>query len=178
MPTKVYECLIRAPLDKVWAFHTNADAIKLLTPPEYRLQVLSKDTSIRNGAVHNYKSKPTVFPVTWSAHIEDVKDRRSFRDRALKSPFKKWDHLHEFIDAEGDTIVRDTVDYQWKWGPFGALAHAVAMEEKIDKLFHYRHKTARHMLETTTAVINDELIGSHDHYESDMDVPESSEANA
>ena len=169
MPTKVYECLIRAPLDKVWAFHTNADAIKLLTPPEYNLKVLSKDTSVRNGAVHNYKSKPTVFPVTWSAHIEDLKDHRSFKDRALKSPFKKWECLHEFVDAEGETVVRETVSYEWKWGPVGALVHAVAMEEKIDNFFRYRQKTARHMLETTSAVFNDELIGSHDHYESDIE---------
>lgn len=166
MVTKVYETRILAPVQKVWDFHSSADALKILTPPGQEVTLLSKDNAVRDGAIHIIQTKKFGLKIVWKAKIHGVRPPHEFTDTAIKSPFKSWTHRHEFIDAEGDTILRDTVTYTPPGGPLRKLVNTMMIEEEIDKLFKYRHRVTKEMNETTAAVINPELIGKEGaHYE-------------
>jgi len=80
--------------------------------------------------------------VTWSARhfgirfrmtsiVFDVDRPRRFRDRQTKGPFGSFLHTHEFSDAEGGTLMRDTIEFHSPFGPLGRLVDAAVMRRHL-----------------------------------------------
>lgn len=159
MVRKVYESRIEAPVEKVWAFHSSAEALKILTPPWQEVRLVSTDNTVREGALHVLETRKFGLKLLWKARISEVTPPSGFRDTAEKSPFKRWTHRHDFLDEEGMTILRDTVEYEPPGWIFGGMLNALFIEEDIDKLFKYRHQMTKQFLETTPLVLNPDLIG-------------------
>ena len=170
MPTKVYETRIKAPVQSLWDFHASATALRILTPPDQEMQLVSKDLSVREGAIHEFKTKQYGLWITWKARITKVNAPHGFTDTAIKSPFKSWVHHHDFIDEDGYCILRDTIHYEMRAGAIGKLVNSMSVEEKIDKMFKFRHRTTKSHLETTKAAVNTELFEKTDKYVSDFDL--------
>ncbi len=170
MRTKVYDTRIQAPVEEVWEFYTAANAAKLLTPPEAHLELEGPPHGITLGAVLSFTTKTGTAKRHWTLRVDHVERGRSFRLVALKSPFKSWTHTVMLFDEQGDTLVEEKVEYQWKSGPVGAIANQVSTEEKLDHFFKHRGRTARHLMESSAVVINEDLIGSSHEYVSDMDL--------
>ena len=147
MPTKQFETLIAADLQAVWNFHSSARALDELTPPGRKMRWVSKDLTVREGAVHEFQVKLGPFWVTWKAELSGVVPPHAFVDTALESPFKSWTHRHEFIARPNGTVVRDTVRYVPPFGIVGALANWLFLSKDIDRLFAYRHRATSTALE-------------------------------
>lgn len=173
MPTKVYETHIKAPVQKLWEFHQHPDALKILTPPEQQIQWVTKANILKDGAVHEFKTKQFGLWIGWKARITNVREPYGFTDTAEKSPFKSWVHHHDFIDNEGFCILKDTIHYDLKAGPIGKMINELTVEEKIDKMFKYRHRTTKAHLETPKAAVNPELFDTTREYVSDVDLANS-----
>ncbi|MDI9638971.1 SRPBCC family protein [Kamptonema cortianum] len=169
MVTKIYEVRLDVPIQRVWDFHNDPNALRVLTPDDIPIQWISQEHKIREGAIHEFKTKQMGLPMRWKAKIHQVEEPYGFRDTALKSPFKSWTHKHEFIDADGQTIVRDTITYTPPGGIFRKLINTLLIEDRLDHLFKYRHTAMHDMIETEPVKINEELIGASDHYASDFD---------
>ncbi len=167
MVTKVYETLIDAPVQQVWDFHSSANALRLLTPPEDHIELISRNLEVREGATHEYRLKKFGRRHLWRARISDVKPPYTFTDTAEHSPFAYWKHVHEFIEDPQGTLVKDTVTYKASGWLFSGLVNALVVEEAVDRLFKYRHMSTHEFIENAQrATINDDLIGrSADHYE-------------
>jgi len=172
MPTKVYETHIKAPVQKLWDFHAHPDALKILTPPEQEMKWISTSLPLRDGAIHEFKTKQFGLWITWKARITNVQIPHGFTDTAVKSPFKSWVHHHDFIDEDGYCILRDTIHYEMKAGPIGKLVNELTVEEKIDSMFKYRHRTTKAHLETPKAAVNPELFDKEQKYVSDFELDE------
>ncbi|MGB3733214.1 SRPBCC family protein [Microbacterium sp.] len=82
--------------------------------------------------------------VTWSARhfgirfrmssiVFDVDRPHRFRDRQTRGPFASFAHTHEFLPADGGTLMRDTIEFRSPFGPLGRL---------VDVLFMRRHLIA------------------------------------
>jgi ligand-binding SRPBCC domain-containing protein len=56
----------------------------------------------------------------------------------VRGPYRRWHHTHEFIEAEGGTLMRDTVEYAIPYGPLGRLAHALLVKRWLRRIFDYR----------------------------------------
>jgi hypothetical protein len=56
-----------------------------------------------------------------------------------------------------------------KAGPIGKLINELSVEETINKMFQYRHRTTKAHLETPKATINSELFDKVKEYVSDLD---------
>lgn len=164
-------------MQSLWDFHASASALRLLTPPEQEIQLISKDLTVREGIVHELKTKQFGLWITWKARITNVNPPHGFTDTAMKSPFKSWVHHHDFIDDEGHCILRDTIHYEMKAGPIGNLVNALSVEEKIDSMFKFRHKVTKSHLETGKAAVNAELFEKADKYVSDFDLDQPASTN-
>ena len=88
--------------------------------------------------------------VTWSARhfgirfrmtsvVFDVDRPRRFRDRQTKGPFGSFLHTHEFLPAEGGTLMRDTIGFRSPFGPLGRLVDAVAMRRHLIRVITERN---------------------------------------
>lgn len=148
MPRLVYETPISAPVEALWEFHSSAEALHILTPPKARIQVMGDSLAVENGAIHRIRVRKNGLPVDWVAEISEVIAPRQFRDTAVKSPFKSWTHLHEFLPHEDGCLLRDTVDYELPFGPLGAIANHLFVRHDLDSMFVYRHDQTKRALES------------------------------
>lgn len=146
MPRKVFELFVAAEIQAVWDFHSSVKALEALTPPDRKLQLISKDLRVAEGAHHVLRVKVGPFWRTWDALISEVDPPRGFRDTAVRCPFKSWTHHHEFISQGGGTLVRDTVEYELPFGPLGQISAGFVAKD-IDRLFAYRHEATKRALE-------------------------------
>lgn len=158
MPKKVFETIVKAPVQQVWDFHNRPDAFRLLTPPEENIQILTKDMTLRKGAIHEFVTKQFGMKVRWKARLTEVTPPNRFIDEAIKSPFKSWKHTHEFEDIEGDTIIRDIIEYEAPGWIFRNLIDQLFINDKINNLIRFRHHNFHDLLESHKAEINDALF--------------------
>jgi ligand-binding SRPBCC domain-containing protein len=172
MPTKVYETRILCPVQKLWDFHSSANALRILTPPDVEIQVVSTNNDVREGALHVIKSKQFGLWLTWKARISKVNPPFGFTDTAEKSPFKSWIHHHDFIELDGECILRDTIHYQPPGGPIAKLINELMINDRLDSMFHHRHKVTKAMLESEKASVNTHLFDTNQEYVSDFELSE------
>lgn len=143
MPKKVYETLVDASVESVWEFHSTAEALNVLTPPSRKLRLVSHDLAVTEGAEHRFQVKVGPLWLTWVALLSEVNRPRFFCDTAVKSPFRKWSHRHEFLPHAKGTLIRDTVEYSLPMGRLGDWIAGGFVSRDIDALFAYRHRATR-----------------------------------
>jgi ligand-binding SRPBCC domain-containing protein len=97
---------VRAPVERVRAFHERPDAVKTLTPGPGRL---TRSPPVAEGAVVRF----TLFapwPVRCVGRYENV-TAHGFDDVMLEGPFRAWRHQHRYHErAPGVTEVRDRIE--------------------------------------------------------------------
>lgn len=149
MIAKVYEIRIACSVEELWEFHSDAKALKSLTPPGKKMTPVSTDLAVRKGAIHELKFSVFGIPGRWVAEIVEASPPSRFVDLARKSPFAYWRHTHEFLptDERGVSLLRDTVEYKPPLGLLGALANRLFISKDIDAMFAYRHAVTKDKLE-------------------------------
>jgi ligand-binding SRPBCC domain-containing protein len=136
---KVFSVLIPASIEQVWEFHSSVEALRILTPSNRKVTLLSDDVEVRNGALHKIQVRQFGVPIEWHALISEVQKPHRFVDTAQKSPFKYWQHQHDFTEENGGTRMTDTITYEMPFGPFGELANKLFVSRDLDQLFKFRH---------------------------------------
>ena len=58
-------------------------------------------------------------PTTFEVRITELERPARYVDEATHRAFRTLRHVHEFIEVEGGTLMRDTLEYE---SPFGAIA--------------------------------------------------------
>lgn len=141
VPRLVFESVMPVSAQELWEFHSSVEALTRLSPPGARVSVLNDDLEVRQGALHVLSIRRGLIPLRWEALISEVVPGRQFRDTAVRSPFKSWTHLHEFLEHPSGSLLRDTVDYTF---------HLPFMEpllaKDVQRLFHHWHRVTHEML--------------------------------
>jgi len=159
METYSRETWVRAPLDRVWEFHSTTDGLEALTPGFLNLRIESvrgpDGTSDPEVLTPRTRIEATVRPFdvvprqSWTSVIERREEHDGsavFVDSMGDGPFPHWQHTHSFF-ADGDaTLVRDRVEYRL---PMGGLGEALGPLSWIgfEPMFRYRHRRTRELLE-------------------------------
>ena len=149
---------IRAPLDKVWAFHSTIDGLEALTPDWMGLNVESVRTpeshdseTLVEGTEITMASRPFgIAPETrWISRITDRRESEGycmFRDDMLGGPFGLWIHTHEMYGDGNETVLIDTVEYELpsavdRLNPLAVVG--------FGPMFRYRHRKTKELLESS-----------------------------
>lgn len=131
--------LVPAPRAQVFAFFSLAQNLELLTPDFLKFRIVTPlPIEMRPGALIEYRIGLGGIPMKWLTEIQEWQPEERFVDTQLRGPYRYWHHLHEFRDVAGGTEMRDRVDYELPFGPFGELAHALAVKRTLQKIFDYR----------------------------------------
>ena len=152
--TKRYESLVKADIHAVWEFHSSAEALRTLTPPNRNVKLLSSDLSVHEGAIHAFQVRVGPFRITWRAQLSAVDSPHGFLDTAVQSPFRTWTHKHEFIAHPDGTLIRDSIEYEVPFGILGAVANRLFVSKEIDRLFAFRHRATAKALEGDGSIHN------------------------
>jgi ligand-binding SRPBCC domain-containing protein len=132
---------IFAPVQSVFAFHEQEQAIEQLIPPWERAEVLERSSGVRVGTRTVIKVFAGPFARLWVAeHTEYVKDRL-FADIQRSGPFAYWYHRHLFEPTDrGTTLYTDDVEYALPFGWLGDVVAGLFVRGKLQRMFDYRHK--------------------------------------
>lgn len=126
-------------LDQAWRFLTDAQNLKLLTPPQLDMQVLyGTERSMFAGQLIEYRVKPLPFYHThWVTHITQLKEKEYFVDEQLYGPYATWHHTHFVSPIAGGTLMQDLIHYRLPMGIIGKLGSGF-VKQQLHKIFRFR----------------------------------------
>jgi ligand-binding SRPBCC domain-containing protein len=143
----VKESVIRASPQRVFAFHEQADALKLLTPPWEDSRVIKPAQISAVGARAIIETKLFGWRVRWIAEHTAYDPPRCFEDIQVQGPFRSWRHRHIVETHSDGALLRDEIDYTPPIGLLGRIAAPVMIEPRLRRLFAYRHQVTREWCE-------------------------------
>jgi len=97
--------------------------------------------------------------VTWEATHFGVRQRltsritefdppRRFVDEMVRGAFRRFRHEHQFLPAEGGTLIVDTFDYTAPLGPLGRLADRLFLRRYMTRLLRRRNAYLKQVAES------------------------------
>jgi len=133
---------IPAPVHEVFSWHSRPGAIQRLSPPWDPLRIISVSNGILPGSrvVMSLQAGPV--PFTWEALHTRYEKNRLFEDIQVRGPFSSWTHVHAFFEDEKRcTLLEDRISYALPFHPMGTFVLNRLVEEKLSRIFNFRHKT-------------------------------------
>ena len=144
----VKESVIRAPPERVFAFHELPDALRRLTPPWERVRIVEQAESLRAGARAVVETRVLgLFTVRWVAEHTAYDSPRMFEDVQRKGPFKSWRHRHVVEPHPEGAVLRDEIEYEPPLGFAGRMFAPLVVVPRLRRLFDYRHRVTREWCE-------------------------------
>ena len=129
------------PRPDVFAFFTEPGSLERLTPPAFRLRLVTPDVVMTTGAVLDFRLRWLgMVPLRWRAFVREWDPPFRFVDVQVRGPYARWEHRHRFLEEGGGTWVEDRVTYRLPLGPLGRLAHALVVRRQLRALWEYRHQ--------------------------------------
>lgn len=129
------------PRPEVFAFFAKPSSLERLTPPAFRLRLLTPDVTMTTGAVLDFRLRWLGWvPLRWRAFVREWDPPFRFVDVQVRGPYARWEHRHRFLEEGGGTWVEDRVTYRLPLGMLGRAAHALVVERQLRELWAYRHR--------------------------------------
>ncbi|QEG37575.1 SRPBCC family protein [Bythopirellula goksoeyrii] len=143
-----WESRINASSEQVFRFHESAEALRSLIPPWEKMQVSESAGSLLPGSRVVLRGNVGPIPVSWVAIHTEYEPPHLFADRQESGPFAWWYHRHHILDDGEGTLLRDEVEYQVPLWPLGDWLGGWFVRRKLERMFDYRHKTTRSLVES------------------------------
>lgn len=145
------EQTLMAPLDRVFAFFSDAENLEAITPPFLRFHIDSpRPIQMKPGALIDYSLLLHGIRFHWRTRITAWEPGVRFIDEQIKGPYTMWVHEHTFAPVAGDpsrTIVKDAVRYAHSGWPIEPLVHRLLVGPRLEQIFKYRAEATRRLLE-------------------------------
>ena len=142
------ESLIRAPAERVFAFHEQENALELLLPPWESARVIQKaDISTVGSRAIIETNLFGPIKTSWVAEHTRYEPPHFFEDIQIKGPFRSWRHRHIITEHAQGAALRDEIEYEPPFGPLGQLLAPLLIEPRLRRLFAYRHQVTRALCE-------------------------------
>ena len=143
MPAFVQSVLIDSPVERVFRFHEQEDALALLSPAFPPVRIVSRTGGIQVGA----RVELRIGPLRWVALHTAYEQNRCFEDEQLEGPFAKWIHRHEFESVAGGTRLTDRITYELPGGSLVNILFAWTVCLGLRSQFAHRHRVTKKICE-------------------------------
>jgi ligand-binding SRPBCC domain-containing protein len=127
--------------EEVFAFFSDAGNLERITPPFLQFRILTpRPIAMTPGTIIDYKLRLYGIPFHWRTLIETFDPPVSFSDVQVTGPYRRWHHLHQFVEVPGGTEMRDHVDYELRFRLFAPIIHPLFVRRSVQHIFDYRNK--------------------------------------
>jgi ligand-binding SRPBCC domain-containing protein len=147
MPVFEKSVKIDCSLKELFNFHLDTNNLPLISPKDTKVQLLTPNIKIKQGAVLKLKAKKNFLSTTWEVRIQKLVYPTLLVDFALKSPFSYWEHSHIFEECDEGCIMKDVVHYKLPFCFVGALFNSF-VKKQLAQMFSFRHKVTKQLLES------------------------------
>jgi ligand-binding SRPBCC domain-containing protein len=132
----------------VFGFFAQPENLDAITPDDLRFEIVSpRPVAMRAGALIEYRLRLAAVPFRWLTRIEVFDPEERFVDVQLEGPYRSWRHTHVFAEVPEGTLVRDRVEYELPLRSLGALAHALFVRRRLQRIFAHRRRRIAELLE-------------------------------
>ncbi|WP_024953555.1 SRPBCC family protein [Sulfurospirillum arcachonense] len=137
---------INCSVEELFNFHLDTNNLKHITPPDTKVELLTPNLDIKEGAVLKLKTTKHFISTIWEIQIQKLISPSLLIDVSLKSPFTYWEHSHIFEKREEGCLMRDVVNYTL---PFGFIGNSFdfLIQKELKNMFEFRHNVTKTMLE-------------------------------
>lgn len=139
---------IATPIEAVFDFHTDTNNLPLIVPPWMKVKNIRQEDE---GNEKHIRLEISQFGITseWIVEIAEYDRPRRITDLMIKGPMKRFRHERTFSSPTGGmTILEDKVEYELPLGFLGKIADAIFGKFFIRKMFDYRHRKTKEILES------------------------------
>lgn len=132
--------------DDLFAFHEDPGNLAVLLDGWRGFRLLSHSGHIRPGAVT--KVVQTLGPLRFRFEFEHflLEKPVRFGERELRGPFRRFEHVHEFVADGAKTVILDRLEFELppRWG--GRLAERRIALPTLRKFFAFREQSYRRLI--------------------------------
>ena len=126
---------VSKPLKEVFAFFSNPQNLRAITPPKLDFHIVEAPAELKAGSLIEYRLRVRGIPFRWQSEISVWEPPYRFIDVQRRGPYRSWSHEHTFHEQSGGTLTKDAVQYdvlggRWIQGLFVA--------GELEKIFNYR----------------------------------------
>jgi ligand-binding SRPBCC domain-containing protein len=150
MPVFERSCIVRAPVEEVFAFHLDTRNAARIAPRTMPVLAVRGSFPLAEGDEVELDVRLWPLPLrrTWRVRAERIVPPSLVADTMLAGPFPAWTHEHRFADLEdGTTRLTDHVDYRVPLGALGTLADRLVLHRLLERAFRARQAVTRELLE-------------------------------
>jgi len=131
---------VRAPAEKIAQIHFSPNALKQLTPPGIRIEILSQDPIGENSVTH-FKLWFGPLPIEWEAQHQQVSFQEGFLDIQRKGPFRHWKHYHQWKSLSvNETQMTERIEFEHTNNLQGIFTRLLFNPIAMKFFFWYRRK--------------------------------------
>lgn len=129
-PTTIaYAVRIKAPVDRVFAFHADPANLAVSMPPGAEACLARRVPTLRPGTRVEVCFRVGPWSIDWTSRIVALEPNRLLHERMVVGPFRHWDHTLAFAPHPWGTRLTETLCYRAFDTPLleivpGALLHA------------------------------------------------------
>lgn len=141
--------VIHAPPDDVFSFHDDPANLARITPPGTKVRVLEVRGPAGKG--RRVTISVALLPlISREIEVEFVEydPPKRLSDLQLRGPFARWFQQREFRAVPGGTELRDLVEYELPFGPFGRLLDYLVVQRIVRGMFAFRQERTREIIES------------------------------
>lgn len=140
-----WDTVLPAPLDRTFAFFSDAANLERLTPPWVRFRIRTPmPVVMREGLEIDYRISVRGLPVPWRSRIDIWEPGARFVDRQVIGPYRWWRHEHRFEASGSATRVIDEITFvpRFRW------VSGSVVRRDVERIFAYRQQALARVFET------------------------------
>lgn len=143
----------------VFAWHERPGALARLCPPWERIELISAEGGIRDGARVAVRVKIGWKWTDFEVEHRDFVENERFCDVQIRGPFAAWRHVHRFERAgEQACVLTDEITYRLPGGAAGQALGCGVARRKLERMFAWRHAVTKADLERAISGVKRVLI--------------------
>lgn len=143
LQTLHYSCLLSAPCEEVFSFHTDTRNLPLITPSWMNVIIIAMEDPMVEKSRVLLDIKRFALTTRWEMEIEKLSFPDTIIDSMIQGPFSFFRHQRHFIPLEeGETLMRETLSFILPLGWVGNLFFAL-IKRDMDRMFAHRHKATQ-----------------------------------
>lgn len=147
MPEFTSEITLAQPIERVFAFFSDAANLERITPPELAFRIVSpQPIAMHEGTLIDYRLTLLGISFGWRTRIAAWDPPHRFVDDQVRGPYKEWIHTHTFETVAAGTRMSDHVRYALPVAPIGNLALPI-VRRRLARIFAYRREAIGRIVE-------------------------------
>ncbi len=141
--------------ESVFKYHETPANLVLLMEGWPAFRMLAHDDTIRCGSMVRVAERVGPFWVALTFEHFIYEPPYRFAERQVEGPFRRCEHVHEFVEEAGGTKIIDHLDVELPMWMGGGLATRLLVAPRLRRFFAFRKKSYMSLLQSGRIAANE-----------------------